>query len=395
MIFDVLIVIVIIIWGVSGIKTVFQIPNKLDNNDIRFLRSAYFFHLGVSLLFSTYIMANGGDAIGYWFMGRFSLDKGWLQYFQPGTFFILFLTYPLVYFFNISFYVGGLIFAAIGFNGFIYFYLLLKKFHYHRLIYFGVNLVTLLFYLPNLHFWSSGIGKDALAFFAIMGFFYSLTNIRKKWFLLFFTLALSYFIRPHIALFLVSSTFLAVLIDGKMKMNVRIALILIVVVSFILLFNRVLTFLQLEDVSSTSVGQFSEGKLSKLSKNSGSSVDMSSYPLPIKMFTFLYRPLFFDANGFLGIIASLENLFILMLSYTAIRLRPLRAFRAAAMPIKAIALFTIISTIAFSFILSNLGIILRQKSPIIICLLTFIVWVYVKNQADRKAKKAAAIRAKQ
>src|SRR5690606_6599706 len=42
-------------------------------------------------------------------------------------------------------------------------------------------------------------------------------------------------------------------------------------------------------------------------QTSGSGVDISSYPLPLKLFTFWFRPLFVDAPGALGIFVSFEN----------------------------------------------------------------------------------------
>ncbi|WP_432712762.1 hypothetical protein [Pedobacter sp.] len=385
-VFDFIVILIVILWGGIGISAVYKKGNQFSSREILFLQGLYTFHMLVSLFFSSYILSNGGDAKAYWFMmPRFSIYNSWESYYRTGTSFILFLTYPLVKYLQLSFYTGGLLFAMVGFQGFIYLYSIIRKFTRKPVLLYGFQLFPYILFLPNLHFWSAGIGKDALSFFAIMLFYYSLFKLNKKWVWALFALFLAYHVRPHIALFLIVSSFVAILIDGKMKFSVKVALGLVMLLGAIFLFNSVVQFMRLDDVSTDSISQYSETKANNLTKGSGSAVALAGYPFPFKVFTFLYRPLFLDVNNSLAIVSSIENLMLLILSVLLLIMKPFSAFKKAPMPIKSILIFFVICTCAFAITLSNLGIMLRQKTPVICCLLIFIFWsfayrLYLKNK---------------
>jgi len=57
---------------------------------------------------------------------------------------------------------------------------------------------------------------------------------------------------------------------------------------------------------------YSTAQTDRLEK-SNSGVDMQSYPLPMKLFTFWFRPLFVDSPSILGLFSSAENLVYLLL----------------------------------------------------------------------------------
>ncbi len=374
---DFLVILVVVIYGSIGISYIYANNNSFSRREVQFLQWLYLYHMVVSIFFSYYILNNGGDALAYWFIAdRFSLLATWASYFRTGTGFILFLTYPLVKYLHLSFYTGGLLFALIGFKGFIYLYSIIRKFTRKPVYLYGIPVFPYLLFLPNLHFWSSGIGKDALSFFAILLFYYALFDLRKQWIWLLFALFLSYYIRPHMALFLMVSSFMAIVIDGKMKAGVKISLGVVMLVAGILLFNSVVAFMRLDEVSTESIREFSETKATNLSKGSGSSVAIAGYSFPLKIFTFLYRPLFFDINNALAVISSLENLVLLYLTGVMMVLKPFAAFRMAPMPVKSMMIFFFICTCAFALTLSNLGIMLRQKNPVVSCLFVFIFWCF-------------------
>jgi hypothetical protein len=380
----------IFIWGAIGIERVFKDQNGFSRREIFFLQKLFAFHLLVSIFFSFYVLKEGGDAKAYWFISsRFGTDRPWAEYYRTGTYFMLFLTYPLVKYLDINFYVGGLLFGTIGFFSFIYLYIIIRRFVKKPIRHKSIYLFPLILYLPNLHFWSSGIGKDALTTFSIMLYFHSLLNIRRKWVWGLFALVLAYHIRPHIVMFLIASTFFALIIDGKMKKSLKVGLTILMIVGGTLLFENVLAFLKIDEISTESIGQYSDSRTASLSKNSGSAVDMGGYPIPFKIFTFLYRPLFVDINGVMAVFSSFENVFLLWLTFLLFKWRPYAAFKAAPMPIKSIVFFFLITTLAFSMTLSNLGIMLRQKTPTILCLLVFVFWcfTYVENVKAKLARK--------
>src|SRR5690606_7970359 len=116
--------------------------------------------------------------------------------------------------------------------------------------------------------------------------------------------------------------------DVKLKLYKRVLIFLIFFTGFIAIFPYVLDFIKLENFEFSAIEEYSSNKAAKLNKaGAGSGIDISGYPLPLKIFTFLYRPLFFDINGFLAVLSSFENL--MLLSYTLFILfrKPIRAFK--------------------------------------------------------------------
>lgn len=164
-------------------------------------------------------------------------------------------------------------------------------------------------------------------------------------------------------------------LDGNLKLYQKILLGGVFLVAFVVLFDNIIAFLKIENLNSESIETFSESRVSGLSRaHTGSSVDISSYPYPLKIFTFLYRPLFFDINSVLAIVASFENLLLLILSWKLFRLNPIKIFNAGNYIVKSLFIFVIIGTLSFSLILGNLGIMLRQKNMFVPALLFICLW---------------------
>ncbi len=359
---DILIISAIIILG-NAILNFFK--NDLTSKDILYLKRLWMYHLLFGIIYYTYIVYGpGGDSLGYYITSNeLSLSQAWSLFIinGPGTYAMYLLnTIPTKFF---SFFSMTLLYTLIGYIAFVLYYLL-----FNNLIKFNSRLgkfriFPLIFFLPNLHFWSAGLGKDTLLFFCIAGFLYSIQNITKRVFFMIFVLSLSYLIRPHITIFLIAAYGLGYTLDRGLKFYQKILIILVFIGAFIFLFDNVMAYLKIEDLSTDALNEFSESRVGNLSRAStGSSVDISNYPFPLKIFTFLYRPLFFDINGVLAIIASFENLLLLILSFKLIKSNPIKTYRNGSYLIKGSFLFLIMGVISFSLILGNLGIMLRQKN---------------------------------
>lgn len=200
-------------------------------------------------------------------------------------------------------------------------------------------------------------------------------------------MVLSYIIRPHITIFLIASFGLGYVLDGNLKLYQKIFLGGLFFLAFILLFDKIMGFLKIEDLDAETVNQFSESKAGVLSRShTGSSVDISGYPYPLKIFTFLYRPLFFDINGVLAVVASFENLLLLILSWKLVKLNPIKIFKAGNFIVKSLFIFLLIGTLTFSLILGNLGIMLRQKNMFIPALLFVCLWGFSYSLQQKKLK---------
>ncbi|MFC7357407.1 hypothetical protein ACFQO1_06895 [Jejudonia soesokkakensis] len=282
---------------------------------------------------------------------------------------------------QLSFFTGNMVYALFGYLGFIYLYRILKTIFVEKEVLSKVKFLSLpivpwILFLPNLHFWSSGIGKDSILFTCIISFVYGLQKIRKRWFLLLLALLLSLAIRPHITLFLLIAFGIGFMLDGNLKAYQKGFIFVVFVAGFIAIFDYVLTFVQLESLESNAIEQYASTKAAKLNQvTSGSGIDISGYPFPLKVVTFLYRPFFFDVNGILAVVASFENLILLIFSIKLLFKKPWQAFKNASSLLKGMLIFFLLGTVSFSLILGNLGIMLRQKNMFIPFFIVFGIWV--------------------
>lgn len=365
--------------------------SDFTNYDKKWLTYLFFYHFFIAIVFHFYITTSGGDAIKYWMLPKNgSFDDVWfLVVNRRASSFIYFFNFLPSNILQLSMFTGNMIYALLGYMGFIYLYKLFKEIfkdssNIFSIKIFKVSIFPLLLFLPNLHFWSSGIGKDSILFFCIIIFIYSLYNVRKRYGLLLLSMILSLLIRPHITLFLLITFSVGYLIDGRLKMYQKIVVFLLLSIGFASMFGYVIQLIQLESLEVSSVEEFARVRVNNLSKERiDSGVDISGYPFPFKVFTFLYRPLFFDINGVFAVISSFENLILLLFSVNFLVNKPFQAFKKGNFLLKGMVIFFLIGSVSFSLVLGNLGIMLRQKNMFIPCLLIFGTWVLYHKRVKK------------
>jgi hypothetical protein len=360
-----------------------------NSSDKRWLNRLFFFHFLVAITFHFYIDANGGDAIKYWNLPKYGTfeDVWFLVVNRRASSFMYFFNFFPANTLELSMFTGNMIYALLGYLGFIYLFKTIKELFIDAETLYSIKLLRvsifpLFLFLPNLHFWSSGIGKDVILFFCIIIFLYSLLDVRKRMVLFLISLLLSILIRPHITLFLLIAFSVGYLIDGRLKGYQKILVFLMLIAGFVSMFQYVVQFIQLDSLEVSSIEEFANTRVSNLSRQrTESSIDITSYPFPLKVFTFLYRPLFFDITGALAILSSFENLILLIFTIVVMANKPIKAFRRSSHLMKGMIIFFIVGAISFSLILGNLGIMLRQKNMFIPFFFIFGIWVlyYRKN----------------
>lgn len=370
---DIVIIIVLVLLGFLS-KNWFKL--HLNNYDRKILNILWVYHILIAFIFYFYIINFGGDAWKYWHNPKFS-TLSFTDFLSGslGTNFMYVINYFPSKILDLSFLTGSILYAYLGHLGFLCFYVLFKRNIAFNSKFLNINLFPLILFLPNLHFWSAGIGKDTLLFLCIALFLYGMQNPGKHLIKILFALVLSYFLRPHITLFLIMSFGIAFTFAGNIKAYKKTIIIGIFLVGFIIIFNPLMSFLNIEQLDTETLDSYASSSAESLSRDTtGSRVDISGYPFPLKVFTFLYRPLFFDASGILGLVASLENLILLLLSIKFVRLNPIKLFKRADYLFKGMFVFLLIGTTSFSIILGNLGIMLRQKNMFMPALLFIILW---------------------
>ncbi|MEI7508614.1 MAG: hypothetical protein WCJ62_04040 [Flavobacterium sp.] len=372
-----------------GLLFINSFKTKLESYNISILQKLFFYHLIFGVYYCFFIQ---GDSIGYWRVPKSINFKQAVEYFHnsEGTFFLIALNYFPSNVLGLSYLSGTMLYSLFGFIGLTYFYLIALELIPYNSKLNNVKLFPLLFFLPMLHFWSSGVGKDTLLFFCIGIFFYGIIKPFKRIPMIVLALLLSYFIRPHMALFMVMGFGLSYMTGSKISKFQRIVFSSAMIIVIILILPSVLKFAKVENASIESFNKFAGDKASLLSRAStGSKIDISSYPFPLKVFTFLFRPLFFDVNGIPSLVASIENLFLLILTIKVFTNNPIKTFKNSPFVIKGLVFFLIIGTLAFSQSLGNLGIMIRMRNMFLPGLLIFILWSlsYKKQVAIEKVKR--------
>jgi hypothetical protein len=233
-----------------------------------------------------------------------------------------------------------------------------------------------------MHFWTGGVGKDAVIFFALTSFIYALSNPTRHLPAIIFAFYLAYFIRPHIALLMLVGFAFSLLVSSKgVSAFWRVIFLASSVFVFFAISPAVFDFIGLDDEAIGNFEDITEVRSKNLSRSKvGSAIDINDYPVPLKILTFMFRPLFFDSTNAFGLLVSFENLFYVILLFAVSRWRAIKHLIAMPIFLKS-ALFILFSTAFFmSSSLGNLGIIVRQKNMVMFMFVLICVHLLASHQ---------------
>ncbi len=348
----------------------------------------FLYHTVFAVIYYIYASLNASDSIRY-FRNAESAQDNWLDHYGTSTTFIDFLAFPFVQYLGFDYEMMMFLFSWLGFIGFVYAYLFFRENIPVKVkVFKSIELLPLILFFPNMHFWTASLGKGAPIFLGLMMFAYAINKPKERFGLLILSSILIYYVRPHIFLFIAVGTLLGYM-SGKEKIAFwkKALIYLIMIGGLFLVQDQILSIAGLED-SNNIVGDFedfSEDRADDLSR-SGSGVDMSSYPLPLKFFTFWFRPLFFDAPGLLGIITSVENFIYLLLFMKILKKDFYHFLKKSKIIVKLSITMFLLSSFAMTFVMSNLGIIMRQKSMVMYFLFFVINYYLAQKKYDHILK---------
>lgn len=355
------------------------------------MNKLYFYHLIFWLTYYTYALFNASDSKNY-YRNTQDYSGDWLDLYGTSTTFIDFIAYPLTNMMNLPYVIVMVLFAWLGYLGFIFTYLFFRENIPVKINLFKKwDFLFILLFLPNMHFWTSSLGKGSVIFLGIMMFVYALKMPKKRWLTLIVGSLIIYHVRPHVFMFMVVGAGLGFMSGNKkVSTGMKIGAFIIMLVLLLLIQDKVLSVVNL-DGSDDVVNDFQDFTTSRsegLSEDAGSGVDMANYPLPIKLFTFWFRPLFLDAPGVLGLIVSAENLLYLLITVKIIKKDFISFIKKSEPLVKMSFVVFLMTSLAMTFVMSNLGIIMRQKS-MVMYFLFFVIYYYM---AEKKYLKILKLR---
>jgi hypothetical protein len=281
--------------------------------------------------------------------------------FGLGTSGVIYFTSIFSSWFSLSYSSTFLIFNILGFIGLLAFCSALFEItlHAHRYMRFLVHIIPL---LPGLNFWTSLIGKDPLCFLAIGLTCWAALKLRARYPALLIAFSLLVIIRSYIAVIL----FISLVVPLTLKTNTSFfqKVCILFLLAALLLVSSYLTLSYVGFDQSLSLDTISSYLEQRMTMNieGTTSVNLESMSVPTRLISYLYRPLFFDIEGFQGLIVSLENAALLALTFSAALIFFLKP---NSVPFSgAYLFFSLYSSLCLLLLASttaNLGIAIRQK----------------------------------
>ena len=350
-------------------------------------RAAIFFlafltHIGTTILYYFWVQTTVADTILYY-------DDPYSFYgtgFGMGTRFVIYMVQYLKDILGGTYLDYFLLFQAFGFWGVVLMMRIFEEIH----IELGTKqspFTYLLFFLPSIHFWTSAIGKDAPLFLAASLAVWSAMQLRRRFIAFGLSILIMVLFRPYIALAALMALALSAFIDPRNSVGTKLVLLLAAFAAVVPVLGTVDNTFRVDVTSAESVSDFFQYQ-SEISAQDegGSAVVGASYP--VRIFSLLFRPLFVDANGAFGLIASLENLFLMFILF-----QMLRNFGSVKKLVRSVffvrfgSIFAVVLILLLGFVYYNVGLGLRQKVMFMPGLLTLFVAVLAVKHA--KAARTA------
>ncbi|MEZ8270390.1 hypothetical protein AB6C54_10145 [Vibrio splendidus] len=351
------------------------IARKLLLSD-RLIIGLYFYHTMFCVVYFIYSHLNASDSNMYFYSTSLDVE---LTSFKVGT---TFVRYFVRFFHYLDFSKFGvfLVFNFIGFVGLVLYYSALKSVTLNSSSRVKI-LVILSIFLPSISFWSSAIGKDAISFLAVGLALYSAVNFNSRILLFICALILMLLVRPHMAGVMIIAILVSIVLQKEIAVIPRFFIGSIGLVVAVIMIPFALNYAGL-DQNASNIESYIETRQG-YNQQGGGGIDISSMSLPEKMFTYLARPLPFEAKSITQLLASLDNMLILYILLMGV------VSRLKSKKLKLIGnrvfmwWYTGASWVILSMTTSNLGIAVRQKW-MFVPILTFLLISIISAIQEKK-----------
>lgn len=309
----------------------------------------------------------------YFFYSKHNISDSTLYYDESllddinlalGTDFITFFASLFTKKLDFSYLNVFMIFNIIGSLGLVAFDSSIKYALQKNKISLKIFLISSMAFLPSISFWSSALGKDAISFLAICLALWASLSLERRWILMIFSTFLMFLVRPHISGIMILALAFVIFFahnefSGFKKIIIAASLLIgsFFAVPFALEYSGLgsdFTVQLANDYFETRQGYNQDG---------GGGIDISQMSLPAQLFTYIFRPLPFEAHGFAALAASFENILLMIFfiySFKCLFTRG-RNRKFDFSNITFMICYAVITWIILAMTTANLGISLRQK----------------------------------
>lgn len=344
-------------------------------------------HIAAAFVYYLYVQSNDADTKLYYFDPWDFYSDG----FALGTMFVIWLTQSLLHLVGGTYLDYFLLYQMLGVWGLALLMRTLDEVAQSLNTTLPPTLLALMF-LPGMFFWTSAIGKDAPLFLACAMAIWSCANISRRWLWLGVAIAIMTLFRAHVALLTLAALAIALVTGKGVPTAARILLVGAAGVTVFFLIGRVQAELNVDFSSIGSVASYVDRQTDLATR--GADTSLRSTPFVFKMFSLLYRPLFIDANGIFGLVASFQN--IAMIAFTVVLGRNYRLWSQMFRQSLFIRFATLHMGLLFfmlAFMYYNVGLGLRQRemaTPALLVLFSA-VWLVSRMQMQNSAQRASLV----
>ena len=349
-----------------------QIPVRLGS-------ALYWWHTLFSLMYYLISSVKISDARGYYAAGQ---HPDWVI--AVGSQFVNFLSGILVSVLGMGCFSTFIVF---GFFGYIALLLLAHLLIVYYPEEYGVEvnwrMVYIVLFLPSLSYWSCALGKDALAFLGCcLALFATVDLLRRKW-LLFLAIFIMYMVRPQAAMCMLIAIALAILFSSDVTYTFRVFMSLLMVVAMVFLLPYVIQYIGIERKGGDVGGYLAWSQEFGYNGDAGSIV-ISDMAWPVRLFAYMFRPLFIDAKNVLMLLSSLENMLLLFLFVKCSREIVRIVVVGNNFLFRYAMVYSALMWVMLGNTTTNLGGAFRQKSMFLPALLALLVFAVARSSVEQE-----------
>lgn len=313
-------------------------------------------HLAAAVYYYNYSLTNIADATSYYYDPYFWGSQPW----QLSTKLVTQICYVLKLYFGASLLDCFLLFQTFGIAGLMLLARVFSEIEAHVGVPERRGYWALLF-LPSAAFWTSAIGKDAPMFFAVSLCVWSMLALRRRFVYFCIALAVMILFRAHVALMAAIAIAGASFFGSSVSFTRKAGLMVVALAGIWITSGAVETSFGVDPTDVSSVSDYLDQQNAVFS-TMGGTTSLGDTSFPVKAFSLLFRPLFFDAQGILGVIASVENVGVMIaVIYMIVRWRDLLYVARRVAFVRFVAIYAFILLFALALVYYNVGLGLRER----------------------------------
>lgn len=336
-------------------------------------------HIFTAIVYYDYVQTNSADSVLYYFDPYEMVHEP----LRPGTILVVHLTQALKTAIGGTYLDYFLIYQAAGFWGIAFLMRTIEEI-YLELDVPQPKLAFLVLFLPGVHFWTSAIGKDAPLFLACSLAVWATMRLRQRFLIFALAIVIMAAFRPHIAFAATISLAVAAFFDPRSKGYVKLVLFAFAAMGAAAVAGTIQSAFSVDVTNADSVSDF-VARQSQVSTTIGGTTAVVGASFPVRLLSLLFRPMFIDAQGVFGLIASVENVFLVFVIGTLIvRFRDSLKLARQIFFLRFAFIFFAVLALMLALVYYNVGLGLRQKMMFMPGLLTFFIAVWAVRQVKMR-----------